>query len=209
MKQILPSDRSGIIIQKEANTFRKELVRKLIHLATSFVPFFLEHYRYTVLWGLLAVLVLYCLAEFLRFKGKHVILFSSLTEVAARKRDENKFVLGPVTLALGVLLSAVFFDDLPARIAIYALAFGDGLSSLAGTLYGKHIIPLCAGKTLEGSATCFVAIFISTVIVTQDILLSFIIAFVGTIIEVLPIKDIDNIIIPLVLGFIAQCYFHI
>ncbi len=206
MKQ---SNKSGIIIQKETNTIRKEIVRKSIHLATCAVPFFLAHMRIFVLLGLSAVLALYCIAELLRLRGKNVFIFSSLTEVAARKRDENRFVLGPVTLASGVLLSALLFDEKSAAIAIYALAFGDGLASLAGKIWGKHLIPFCAGKTLEGSLTCFVAIFLSTLFVTQNFMIALIISFVGTIIEVLPIKDFDNVIIPLVLGFVSQVYFHI
>ncbi len=209
MKHTEHNNKSGIVIQKEANTIRKELVRKSIHLGACLVPFFLEHMRFVVLIGLTSVLFIYTIAEFLRLKGKHIFFFSAVTEVAARKRDENRFVLGPVTLATGILLSALFFDQNSAAIAIYALAFGDGLASLAGKLFGKHIIPFCAGKTLEGSLTCFGAIFLSTLCVTNNVVISLLLAFVGTVIEVLPIKDFDNIIIPLVLGFVAQVYFHI
>ncbi len=209
MENFENTHKSGILVQKEANTIRKEIVRKSIHLATAFVPLLLEYMRPIVIWGLASVLLVYCVAEILRLKGFSVLFFSSLTEVAARKRDENRFVLGPVTLALGVLASAVFFDDQSAKIAIYALAFGDGLASLAGKLYGKHLIPFCAGKTLEGSLTCFTAIFLSTFFVTRNGLISLILAFIGTVIEVLPIRDFDNLIIPIVLGFTAQIYFHI
>ncbi len=209
MKQQSHSDKPGIIIQKEANAIRKELVRKSIHLATAFIPFFLEHFRVLVLAGLFLVLAMYCIAEFLRMRGKNIILFSFLTEAAARKRDENHFVLGPVTLALGVLLTAFFYDTTPAAVAIYALAFGDGLASLAGKLFGKHLIPFSSGKTLEGSVTCFVAIFFSTLFVTKSVSTSLLIAAAGTVIEVIPIRDFDNIIIPVVIGFISQYYFHI
>ncbi len=201
--------KSGIIIQKEFNSIRKEMVRKSIHLATGLVPFFLEHMRTLVLYGLASVLVIYCIAETLRIRGKNIFFVSSLTEVAARKRDENRFVLGPVTLAVGVLLSALLFDEKSSGIAIYALAFGDGLASLAGKLYGRHYIPFGGGKTVEGSVTCFIAIFLSTFFVTQNGFIAIVLALLGTLIEVLPIKDFDNIIIPLVLGFTAQVYFHI
>ncbi len=201
--------RSGIIRQKEVNYLRKELVRKSIHLSACFVPPLTLVSKPFVVISLASVLVLYCIAELLRTKGVHIALVSSLTEVAARKRDENHFVLGPVTLALGVLLSVILFDNDISSLAIYALAFGDGLASLAGKIFGKHLIPYTAGKTIEGSFTCFVAILLSTFIVTKDIFLSFVIAAGGTIIEVLPIKDFDNLIIPIILGFIAQIYFHI
>ncbi len=209
MKQASNDRKSGIIIQKEVNYIRKELVRKSIHLAACFVPSLLLIDKNFVLISLTSVLVLYSVAEFLRIKGIHIVLVSALTEVAARKRDENHFVLGPVTLAVGVLLSIILFDEKIASISIYALAFGDGLASLAGRIFGKHLIPCSAGKTIEGSVTCFLAILVSTYVITNDIWLSLLIAFAGTIIEVLPIKDFDNVIIPIVLGFITQFYFHI
>ncbi len=197
-------DKSGIVIRKEVNSLKKEIVRKSIHLASAFVPFLLEHFRLIVLWGLAGVLVVYCIAEFLRIKGKHIIFLSLLTEAASRKRDENKFVLGPVTLALGVLTSAILFDEITASIAIYALAFGDGLASLAGMLFGKNKIPFGKGKTFEGSITCYCAIFVSTFCVTKNALFSLLVAFVGAVIEALPIKDFDNVIIPIGIGFFVQ-----
>lgn len=201
--------KSGIIIQKQANDLKKELIRKSIHLFACLVPLLLHLARTPVLWALFAVLALYCVAEFLRIKGKQVPVFSVITEIAARKRDQNGFVLGPVTLAIGILLTALFFDPIPSAIGIYALAFGDGLASLAGKMYGKRVIPHTAGKTIVGSLTCFVAIFISTFLITENIFVALWIALVGMIIELLPLKDFDNLIIPIVLATIAQYYFYI
>ncbi len=209
MKENQSAGKIGIISQKNSILIRKELFRKLIHLATAFVPFFLSIARVPVLVCLLCVLILYCIAEFMRYKGKRVFVVSSVTEIAARKRDSNKFVLGPVTLATGVLLTAVLFDHDSASIGIYALAFGDGLASLVGKVFGKHEVSSVTGKTVEGSSTCFLAIFCATFFVTKDIFISLIIAIMGTIIEILPLKDFDNFFIPLILSAIAQFYFHI
>ena len=133
-------------------------------------------------------------AEILRLNGKEVFLISAVTEAAARKRDENKFVLGPVTLVLGIILSAILWEKLPAAIGIYALAFGDGLASLAGKLFGRIQIPFTEGKTVAGSLTCFSAIFISCYFAcffmfqgqTDITKVSLIIAGAGMLIEILP-----------------------
>ena len=195
--------------ENKSISIRKELFRKTIHLSTAFVPFFFSIAKIPVLIALSSVLLLYCIAEFLRYKGKRVFFVSSVTEIAARKRDSNKFVLGPVTLALGVLFAELIFDQNSAAIGIYALAFGDGLASLVGKVWGNHEIPFAKGKTVEGSVACFVAIFASTFFVTQDVVIALMIAFVGTIIEVLPLKDFDNLFIPLILALVSQFYFHI
>ena len=209
MKEKQLSERMGVNLKKKSISIRKELFRKAIHIATAFVPFFLSIARVPVLVCLLCVLIFYCIAEFMRYKGKRVFVVSSITEIAARKRDSNKFVLGPVTLATGVLLTAVFFDHDSASIGICALAFGDGLASLVGKILGKHEIFSFTGKTVEGSIACFLAIFSSTFFVTSDALVSLMIAFIGTIIEVLPLKDFDNLVIPLIISVFAQFYFHI
>lgn len=209
MMNLKKKQESGVIIRKYENDLTKEFFRKIIHLFTCLIPMLLYIARIPTLLTLSIILVLYCIAEFLRMKGKHVPFFSIITEVAARKRDENRFVLGPVTLAVGILVTALFFDPIPVAIGIYGLAFGDGLASLAGKMFGQRVIPHTAGKTIVGSLTCFGAIFISTILVSENMTASLWIALVGMIIELFPLKDFDNLIIPITLASLAQFYFHI
>lgn len=190
----------GIDIRKYANDIAKEFFRKGIHICTAFVPLFLKFAYVPVLVLLSLVLCLYIICEIMRMKGKNVPIISAITQAAARKRDNNKFVLGPVTLALGVLITAIAFPLEYAKIGIYALAFGDGLASLAGKLLGHIKIPFTRGKTVVGSLTCFVAIFITTFICHKSCQLALIIAFVGMIIELFPLKDLDNLYIPIILA---------
>jgi phytol kinase len=92
-------------------------------------------------------------------EGYSVPIVSKVTALAARRRDGDRFVLGPITLGLGALLSLLLYPNPAASIAIYALAFGDGLSSLVGKSFGSVRIPFTGGKSLEGSLTCMVAVF--------------------------------------------------
>ncbi|HOS30382.1 MAG TPA: phosphatidate cytidylyltransferase, partial [Treponemataceae bacterium] len=55
-----------------------------------------------------------------------------------------------------------------------------------------------------GSVTCFAAIFVATFFITQDSELSLVIACAGMLIEVLPLKDFDNLLIPIALASLAQ-----
>ena len=157
-----------------------------------------------IIFLLFSVLLIYCISEILRLNGTQVPLISRVTEVAARKRDENKFVLGPVTLVLGIITASLLWNPQASRIGIYALAFGDGLSSLFGKLFGKKHIPFTRGKTYIGSFTCFVAVFISSYFVCKNLFFAFIIAFFSMIVEMLPLKDLDNLIIPVFVGALAQ-----
>jgi len=202
-----PCEREGILSRQRLNDIAKELFRKSIHVCSAFIPLLLQIARIPVLFALAAALVLYSIFELLRLKGKNIPLVSSITAAAARKRDENRFVLGPVTLCGGIILASLLFEPFAASIGIYALAFGDGLASLAGKLFGKVKIPFTQGKTVAGSLTCFAAIFISCFLVCFNAKIALCVASVGMFIELMPLKDLDNLFIPIILGMVAQSLF--
>ncbi len=182
----------------------KELFRKLIHLCSAFVPLFASFSKTLTLALLAAALVLYSASEFLRLKGIRIPLVSKVTEAAARKRDENRFVLGPVTLVAGIMLALAIWKIEFATLGIFALAFGDGLASLFGKLFGRIHIPFTNGKTAAGSLTCFAAVLISSFLVLGNSFESLVLAFIAMILEMLPMTDFDNIVLPVMIGGIAQ-----
>ena len=194
----------GILIKQYRISIFKEIFRKSIHLCSAFVPTLLALAYKPVIALLFAALIFYSFTEFVRLKGINVPVVSKITSIAARKRDENKFVLGPVTLVAGIISAALLWNPDSARIGIYALAFGDGLASLVGKLFGRIYIPFTKGKTAAGSLACFFAVFISSFCVGGNAVVSFILAFVAMIVEVIPMTDFDNIVIPVVIGGLAQ-----
>lgn len=195
----------GIVSRQRINLITKEIFRKSIHLCSASIPFFLKVAYWPVIILLFSMAVFYSICEVLRLKGHTVPLITEITDAAARKRDENKFVKGPVTLCIGIISASLLFDPVSASVGILALSFGDGLASLCGKLFGKIAIPLTGGKTVAGSLTCFIAIFISCSAVCQIYGIegcrkALIIALAGMLIEVMPLKDMDNILIPLILS---------
>jgi len=186
---------------------RIEVLRKGIHLLIGFVPA-LASLNIGLAIGLLASGVLfYAICETLRLRGFDVPIVSRITAMAARRRDGGKFVLGPVTLGVGALLSLLLYPNPAASIAIYALAFGDGLSSLVGKAFGTIKLPLTRGKSLEGSLTCLLAVFSSSLALTGNVARSLVVALVATIIEAAPTKDFDNIMLPVLTGATATLLF--
>jgi phytol kinase len=151
--------------------------------------------------------VVYALCESLRLRGIEVPFVSRITALAARRRDTGRFVLGPITLGLGALLALLLYPDPAATIAIYALAFGDGLSSLVGKTLGSLRLPFTGGKSLEGSLTCLAAVYFSAFALTGDGLRSLAVAFVATVTEAIPTKDLDNIVLPVLTGAAAVLLF--
>jgi phytol kinase len=195
---------NGILASQKRNNIIKEIFRKSIHLCSALVPLFLKIQYWLTISLLFLTLIIYIISEILRRKGKTIPIISKITETAARKRDENKFVLGPVTLVSGILLASLILPLDCATIGIYALSFGDGLASLIGKLIGRVVIPGTNGKTVAGSLTCFFAVFISAFLFCHNCLISLILGTFAMLIEVLPLKDFDNLVIPI---FIGSIYF--
>ncbi len=193
---------SGIVERQRLNAIFKELFRKSIHICSSLIPLFLKLAYWPVIGLLILAVITYTISELLRARDKNIPVISKVTEIAARKRDENRFVLGPVTLVCGILCAALLLPLDCARVGIFALAFGDGLASLMGKLIGKITIPGAHGKTAAGSLTCFFAVFISTYACCRNCLLSLIVALCAMFIEILPLSDFDNLIIPPAIGWI-------
>jgi dolichol kinase len=179
---------------------RTEIVRKSIHLLIALSVPLAALNRTGALIFLFAGTLLYAVFETLRLKGIRIPLVSSLTAIAMRNRDQGHFVLGPVTLGAGALLSFLLFPHPAAAAAVYALAFGDGLSSLAGKLWGRIRPFWLFGKSVEGSCVCFAVVLISSYLAAGSLRAALGGALAAVLTEALPLKDYDNLAIPLATG---------
>jgi phytol kinase len=179
-----------------------EVIRKSIHMMVAFVPILAKYNLVLTFSALVIGLLFYSYSEFMRMRGVEVSFISKITSAASRRRDTG-FVFGPVTLVLGTLMALMLYPEPAAAVAIYALAFGDGFSSLFGKLFGRTIIPLTGGKTFAGSSACLISVFFTTFAVSGSIRVSVIIAVSVTFLEALPSGDLDNMLIPVGTGLIA------
>ena len=76
-----------------------------------------------------------------------------------------------------------------------------------GKAFGRIRLPFTGGKSLEGSLTCLFAVFVSAFALTRDAPRSFAVAFAATIVEAIPTKDFDNVILPVCTGAAAFLLF--
>ena len=183
---------------------RTEAIRKSLHFLIALSPSLAAlSYQFTIL-ALMVGIFGYTVMEFLRLSGIRVPLVSALTRMASRPRDMHGFVLGPVTLGLGALLSLALFPLPVASIGIYALAFGDGFAGLVGKLYGRLRPAFLFGKSAEGSAACFAAAFACAFLVSRSLAVSLAAALTATVVEALPLEDHDNIALPLAVCAVVQ-----
>jgi dolichol kinase len=183
--------------------FGGEIVRKALHLLIAFVPLLASVDLRATMMLLAGGTLFYVFAERLRIEGRPVLLISDLTIIASREQDKGRFVLGPVTLGVGAMLSLLLYPSTAAAIAIYALAFGDGFASLAGKLFRSPSIPFTRNKTVAGTLACFIAVFLGTWKLTGRLTIAFSVAAAATLFELIPIRDFDNLILPVGTGFVA------
>ncbi|HSV94234.1 MAG TPA: SEC59/DGK1/VTE5 family protein [Desulfobacterales bacterium] len=182
---------------------RGEVVRKALHLLIALVPA-LASLSVPFTLALLAFGTLfYALAETSRRHGHPVLVVSRLTQIASRAADRDRFVLGPITLGLGAMVSLMLYPEPAASLAIYALAFGDGFASLVGRLVPGPRIPFARGKSLMGSLACFTAVAVASLPLVRTPSQAVAVALTATVLEAFPSGDFDNLLVPVGTGLVA------
>jgi len=189
---------------KNISGLKPEIIRKSLHFLIALTPVMASINKTATIALLMIGTLGYTLMESLRLSGVRVPVISSITSMVSRPRDFGRFVMGPVTLGLGALLALLLYPSSAAAIAIYALAFGDGIASLAGKFMGKWRPAFLLGKSVEGSLACFTVVLISALAVSGSMQIAFIAAFTAMIVEALPLEDYDNLAIPVTVGFTVQ-----
>jgi phytol kinase len=183
--------------------FQGEIVRKSLHFMIALVPLLATVNMTATLFLLALGTMFYAFAETSRRAGRPVRVVSDITLIASREGEKGKFVLGPITLGLGAMLALILYPEPAASIAIFALAFGDGVASLAGKVFRGPTIPFTRGKTVSGTVACFLAVFAVTMQVTARPLESLAIAATAAILEAIPAGNFDNIVVPFGVGLLA------
>ena len=195
-QQVIPSD------------IRTEFFRKSIHILIALVPLIAAAIGTGPTLSLLAGGVLfYTYTEIERSRGKTIPFVTRVTRAAARDADNpGRIILGPITLGIGAMVSLLLYPEPASVIAIYALAFGDGISSIVGKAFGRVRIPRLQGKTLEGSAACFIVVFLVTLRIMDSVPAAGMVAMTAMTLEAIPVKDLDNILMPMGTGFVASLF---
>jgi phytol kinase len=141
--------------------------------------------------------------------GIGVLRDKSAVQAMSRTGDPREILRGPLYYGLVfVLITVIFWYNSPTGIvALMLMCGGDGLADILGRRYGKTHIPWNPRKSWIGSLAMFsggfifssiiLGIFISMGIFDSTLIELFptlmIISVLATIVETLPLKDIDNI----------------
>ncbi len=144
-------------------TFGRELTRKALHLSFGVVPVALAAGIPTswLLAVLGAMLVLAVAIEVTRARFSGVAgAFARAVGPLLREQEDKKWT--GATWLIAVCAGAVWVLPRPDAIAVtWAAAVGDASAALVGIPLGGRLIPNSGrGKSVEGSAACFLVTFI-------------------------------------------------
>lgn len=187
-----------------AHSWYQEIRRKLLHILIAFAPFFASFIYHTTLIALFSLVIIYLVSECLRVNGYSFPLFGGVTRSSIRKLEERGFAFGPITLVLGASLCLLFFPSAIASTVIWIVAFADTAAAIVGMSLGNHRIPYNIKKSIEGScAACIVAFLCGSIYL--PLFPALLTAFFSSIIESLPLRSLDNLLMPIGAGVMLLC----
>jgi phytol kinase len=190
------------------------LSRKIIHIGTGplFVLCWLLFNNFEINKYLAALVPLAFTLQFLLI-GSGVVKDEASVKAMSRSGDRREILRGPLYYGIVfVILTIIYWKSSPIGIVgLMLMCGGDGLADIFGRKFGAIKLPWNKGKSLAGSigmllggwifSVLIVWIFISSgvfsVSIKSYLIPITIIAIIGTLVESLPIKDIDNITITL------------
>jgi phytol kinase len=186
-----------------------DLSRKIIHMGTG--PLFvlcwlLFHDGY---WArFLAAFVPFAITLQFILVGTGMVKDESAVRSMSRSGDRREILRGPLYYGIVfVVLTLVFWKDSPTgMIALMLLCGGDGLADIVGRRFGRSRIPWNREKSWAGSLGMFaggwlfaagiLAVFVAAGVFESSLTAYLpaitLIAAVGTLVETLPLKDLDN-----------------
>ncbi|MFQ6618086.1 MAG: diacylglycerol/polyprenol kinase family protein [Fidelibacterota bacterium] len=180
---------------------KEELPRKIFHLSSTLIPiiyFFVE--RSLAFKILLSMAIFSLIVELIRFRSETVGRAVNFVFGRLMREHETRRISGSTYLLMAASAAVYFF---PKPVAIMCLFFVS-ISDLIAALVGKSLGGVkMFGKTLEGSIAFLIsAVVIVLLIPGIKIFPGIAAALTAAVIELLPIPIDDNLIIPLIPGFV-------
>jgi phytol kinase len=200
------------------------LSRKLIHILTG--PLFVLCWLFFPdLWysRWLAALVPFAITVQFALIGLGIMKDEASVKAMSRSGDRREILRGPLFYGIVfVVVTLVYWKTSPiGMVALMLMCGGDGLADIMGRGIQSPKLPWSKGKSVAGSLGMLLggwvlAAFILFIFVIAGVFPSpfsiyllpiTVIALVGTLVESLPFKDVDNITVTLVAVLLGQLMF--
>ena len=183
---------------------KHEMQRKLIHILTSVIPLALyfganeTHVFYFVLFLFAGFLTADLLRMNFHLAEKHFLfVFSSLL----RGDEHKKQLTGATYLFMGMALTLYLFSKEAAIPALLFLTLADPAAAIVGKQFGTDYF---FDKSIEGSLAFYLTASAVILGLTDYSWTGLGVALFTAAVEFLPLKINDNVLIPLVSGYLLQ-----
>lgn len=203
-----------------------KLSRKMIHIGTG--PLFVItwlFFRDTPSARWLAALIPFAITVQFALVGLGIMKDPEAVSAMSRTGDRREILRGPLYYGIVfVVLTLVYWKTSPiGMVALMMLCGGDGLAEVMGSRFGTRKLPWSKNKSWIGMASMFVggwvvsvailAIFIAAgvfqVSLVDTLLPVTLIALACTVVETLPLDDLDNLTVPIVAVALGHLLFKI
>ena len=190
-------------------SYRNEVYRKLLHIAFGLVTvgYLLFSDRTPILWilGVLAGVAVAGEAMRLRFSIINR-LFKLMFGAVVRVEEHTRFT-GVTATVVGAFLTVFIFEKNVAVFGLLVMTLADSAAALVGKKWGKR--PFLE-KTVEGSVTFLIIAFLLAMFLPGLPRIGAAAgAVVATVVEVLPSRVNDNLLIPLATGITVSLVYLI
>src|SRR3990167_8943962 len=186
------------------HSWYQEIRRKLLHILIASVPIFSSLVYHATLTVLFSLSIVYMISECLRINGYAFPLLGRVTKSSIRRMEERGIAFGPITLIFGAIFSLLFFPPVIASTVITIVAFADTAATIVGRSMGNHRIFYNKKKSWEGAIAAWIVAFLCGCIYLP-ISYALLVASFSSIIESLPLKSLDNLLIPISTGILLMC----
>ncbi len=129
-------------------------------------------------------------------------LFFRILTPLLRSHERKGAVTGATYYLVSAFLCSLFFAKVLAIVCIFFMVLGDMAAALVGKMWGRT--KLMGGKSLEGSAACFIVCVAVAFLVKLNPVIAIIGALVATIVELIPFPIDDNLTVPLISGAVMH-----
>ncbi|MBN2324550.1 MAG: haloacid dehalogenase-like hydrolase [Spirochaetes bacterium] len=193
---ILPQESLPSSVSISRFNWRREIFRKAVHLTGSVFPFLARLNEKATVLALLSVIVAYLLSELFRTFGLSVSVLSQVTRRAQRHSEKRGIIIGPVLLGIGIGVTIMLFRYEVYLPAVLVVAISDSVSALVGRRFGRIRILGMKNRTVEGSLAFFFSAF-AILILFYPLPHALLATVVATLMELVPVYNLDNFLIPL------------
>jgi dolichol kinase len=184
--------------------YRQEINRKLIHLASSSIPFMLWYFgKDSFQPWIIAVAIILPILDYGRRHNKFLYRIYSKLFTGFTRPIEQGILSGASWVIIGAAITIFIFNENSAIIGLLVLSIADSAAAIIGIKFGKTRF---LSKSLEGSAAFFITASIIVFTISPAafyINISAVIA--ATVVELFATPRInDNLLIPMVTAFILS-----